>query len=106
MDLVLNRAEVWVAKGGDKSRPVLVLTRPEVIGFRSLVTVAEVTTSIRGIRAEVPFDVQEAGLNEQSVINCDGLYTVPRSTLTERVGKVNDIVMDEVCRAVQYALGC
>lgn len=102
----MNRAEVWLAEMGQKSRPVVVVTRPEVIDFRSLVTVAEITTSIRGLRSEVAFDAEEAGLNEASVVNCDGIYTLPRSSLTKRFGKVDDFVMNEVCNAVQYALGC
>ena len=49
----MNRGEIWLAQVGRKRRPVLVLTRSEVIDVRALVTVAEVTTSIRDIAAEV-----------------------------------------------------
>ena len=57
------RGEIWYAEVGRKRRPVLILTRTEVIDVRALVTVAEVTTSIRGIAAEVEFDYEEAGLD-------------------------------------------
>jgi mRNA-degrading endonuclease toxin of MazEF toxin-antitoxin module len=40
------------------------------------------------------------------VINCDGLHTVAQSSLTRRVGILADDTMDEVCGAVNYALGC
>lgn len=102
----MTRGEVWLAHVGRKSRTVLVLTRPEVIDVRQLVTVAEVTTSIRGIAAEVRFDHVDAGLERESVINCDGLHTVVQSTLTDRVGAVDDATMRRVCSAVGYALGC
>lgn len=102
----MTRAEIWLAKVGRKPRPVLVLTRAEVIGVRQLVTVAEVTTSVRGLAVEVEFDYAGVGLDRASVINCDGVHTVARSSLTILVGAVDDATMTRVCRALTYALGC
>ena len=102
----MNRGEIWFAEVGRKRRPVLVLTRPAVIDVRALVTVAEVTTSIRNIAAEVEFDHAEAGLDRPSVINCDGLHTISKSSLTAYAGSVNDETLARVCAAVAYALGC
>jgi mRNA-degrading endonuclease toxin of MazEF toxin-antitoxin module len=101
----VNRGDVWLAEVGRKHRPVLVLTRTEVIDVRSLVTVAEITTSARGLAAEVRFDHVAAGLDQVSVINADGLHTVAQSTLTGRVGEVDDATLERVCAAVSYALG-
>ncbi len=106
MDGRLNRGEIWLAEAGRKRRPVLVMTRPEVIDVRALVTVAEVSTSARGIGAEVTLDHLAAGLDRPSVINCDGLHTLTKSALTTRVGQVDDDTMVRVCEAVAYALGC
>jgi len=47
-----------------------------------------------------------AGLDRESVINTDGLHTVAQSTLTSRVGEVDDPTLERVCAAVNYALGC
>ncbi len=102
----MTRGEIWLAEVGDKTRPVVVLTRSEVIDVRHLVTVAEITTSVRGIAAEVDFDYSAASLDRPSVINCDGLQTIRRSSLTRRVGVVTDTTMVDICRAVQYAIGC
>ena len=102
----MNRGEVWLAHVGRKRRPVLVLTRTEVLDVRSLVTVAEISTSARGLAAEVPVDHVAAGLDRACVVNTDGLHTVAQSTLTTRVGAVDDLTLDHVCRAVNYALGC
>ena len=102
----MTRGEIWYAQVGRKRRPVLVLTRPEVIDVRALVTVAEITTSIRDIGPEVALDYQEAGLDRPSVINCDGLHTVPRTALTKYAGSVSEETMDRVCAGVAYALGC
>ncbi len=102
----MTRGEVWLAQVGRKRRPVVVLTRSEVLDVRDLVTVAEVTTSMRGHAAEVAIDHRTVGLDEPSVINCDGLHTVPQSMLTARVGDIGDTTMRAVCSAVGHALGC
>ena len=102
----MRRGELWLAEVGRKRRPVLLLTRSEVIDVRELVTVAEITTSIRGLAAEVVIDHVEVGLDRPSVINCDGLHTVAKASLTGPVGQVGDEVMRKVCSAVSYALGC
>ena len=102
----MNRGEIWLVQLGRKRRPVLVLTRPQVIDVRELVTVAEVTTSIRNLAAEVSLEHDEAGLDRPSVINCDGIHTVAQTSLTARVGSVSDATMEKVCSAITYALGC
>ena len=102
----MTRGEIWYAEVGRKRRPVLVLTRPEVIDVRALVTVAEVTTSIRDIASEVEFDHESVGLERPSVINCDGLHTITQASLTTYAGSVSEETMDHVCAAVGYALGC
>jgi mRNA interferase MazF len=102
----VTRGEVWLTQVGRKKRPVLVLTRPEVLDVRELVTVAEITTSIRGLAAEIRLDHGDVGLDQASVVNCDGLHTVPQTSLTTYVGGVSDETMRNVCSAVAYALGC
>ena len=102
----MKRGEVWLAEVGRKRRPVLVLTRSEVLDVRALVTVAELSTSARGLAAEVAIDHVAVGLDRESVINCDGLHTVAQTTLTTLVGEVDDTTMTRVCTAVSYALGC
>ncbi len=87
-------------------RPVLVLTRSSVLDVRALVTVAEITTSARGLAAEVPIDPYTVDLDRESVINCDGLHTVGQASLTTLVGEVTDQIMGQVCAAVSYALDC
>lgn len=102
----MNRGDVWIAQVGRKRRPVVVLTRTEVLDVRALVTVAEITTTARGLAAEVALDHTDAGLDRASVVNCDGLHTIAQSMLTERAGELDDATMSRVCAAVSYALGC
>jgi mRNA-degrading endonuclease toxin of MazEF toxin-antitoxin module len=102
----MKRGELWLTEVGHKRRPVLLLTRSEVLDVRDLVTVAEITTSIRGLAAEVDIEYREVGLDGPSVINCDGLHTVTQASLTGPIGRVGDDVLRKVCSAVSYALGC
>lgn len=102
----MRRGEVWLARVGRKRRPVLVLTRNEVIDVRELVTVVEVTTTIRGLAAEVAIDHAEVGLDRPSVINCDGVHTISQDSLSGPIGEVDDARMRQVCSALSYALGC
>jgi len=102
----MRRGELWLVEVGRKRRPVLLLTRSEVLDVRQLVTVAEMTTWIRGLAAEVAIDHVEVGLERPSAINCDGLHTVAQASLTGPVGQVGDDVLAKVCSAVSYALGC
>jgi mRNA-degrading endonuclease toxin of MazEF toxin-antitoxin module len=102
----MSRAKIWLAQVGRKTRPVLILTCDEVINVRRFVTVAEITTQRRGLAAEVAFDHAEVGLREPSVVNFDGIHTVPQVSLTHRVGELDDDTMRSVCQATAYALGC
>jgi mRNA interferase MazF len=101
----MRRGELWLADVGQKPRPVLVLTRDEVLDVRARVTVAEVTTQARGLAVEVRIDA-DAGIDEVSVVDCDGLHTVSQRRLTQRLGIVDDDTLDEVCGAIAIALGC
>jgi len=101
----VRRGEVWLADVGGKPRPVLVVTRDEVIDVRTNVTVAEVTTQPRGLTVEVPVDT-DAGIDASSVINCDGLHTIGQRRLTKRLGAVDDGTLEQVCGALTIAFGC
>lgn len=106
MGPVVNRGEIWLAHVGKERRPIIILTRSEVLEVRDLVTVAEVTTSIRGLNVEVKIDHVVVGLDSPSVINCDGLHTVTQASLTGPIGRVSEDVMRKVCSAITYAVGC
>jgi mRNA interferase MazF len=101
----MRRGELWLADVGGTPRPVLVITRDEVIDVRANVTVAEVTTQARGLAVEVRVG-PDAGLDVQTVINCDGLHTIGQKRLTKRLGAVDDDTLDDVCGALAIALGC
>jgi mRNA interferase MazF len=60
----------------DKARPVLLLTRELVRPHLTTVTVAPITTTVRGLSSEVPLDAAN-GLAGPSVAGCDNITTVP-----------------------------
>lgn len=66
----------------DKTRPVLVLTRDEVRDAMSRVTVAPITSTVKGLSTEVPVGVRN-GLDHESVVSCDNILTVG----VERLGR-------------------
>ena len=103
----VRRGEVWRYrfKAPDKLRPVVVLTRPEVIGLLHTVMVAPVTSTMRGAPSEVPLGVDE-GLKHDSAANLDQVQTVERARLVGCVGSLGPEKMRAVCRALAIAVGC
>jgi mRNA interferase MazF len=73
----------------DKARPVLILTRELVRPHLATVTVAPITTTIRGLSTEVHVDAAN-GLAGPSVVSCDNVTTIPTSALRAQVGVLLD----------------
>lgn len=73
----------------DKARPVLILTRELVRPHLTTVTVAPITTTIRGLSTEVPVDAAN-GLAEPSVVSCDNITTIPTNALGAQIGVLLD----------------
>lgn len=69
----------------DKTRPVLVLTRDVVRPYLTRVTVAPITSTIRGLSTEVSVGPKN-GLDHDSVVSCDNIVTVPVATLGRQIG--------------------
>ncbi len=107
MARTVNRGEIWLYrfKSPDKRRPVLVLTRQEVIGLLHTVMVAPILSTVHGAPSEVRVGIDE-GLKAASVINLDHIQTVERARLIGYVGAMPPSKMREVCRALAIATGC
>lgn len=73
----------------DKARPVLILTRELVRPHLKTVTVAPITTTIRGLSSEVAVDSAN-GLSEASVVSCDNITTIPTDAIGAQVGVLLD----------------
>jgi len=102
----MRRGEIWWAEleppGG--RRPVLLLSRNEAYGVRSLVIVAPVTTRFRRIPSEVPLGVND-GLPQNCVANLDTITTIPKDCLRSRLAVLNTKKLKEIEAAVCFALG-
>lgn len=73
----------------DKSRPVLVLTREVVRPHMNTVTVAPITTTIRGLSTEVPLGPAN-GFEDRCVVACDHVTTIPATALGRQIGHLLD----------------
>ncbi len=103
----VGRGEIWIYRfaSPDKRRPVVVLTRQEVIPLLHSVMVAPITSTIRGAPSEVLLGVDH-GLKRDSAVNLDHVQTVERSRLDRYVGRLPQSKMHEVCAALAVAVGC
>ena len=103
----LNRGEIWMYefKAPDKQRPVLILSRQDVIPLLETVMVAPITSTIRGAPGEVELGVEE-GLKHSSAANLDHVQTIDKQKLRRRLGQTGAAKMRDVCRALSIAAGC
>lgn len=101
----MQRGEIWWAELPPPvgRRPVVLLSRNEAYRVRAMVTIAPVTTRIRGIPVEVALGPEE-GLPKRSVANCDTLTTIPHRQLQERIGRLNAAKIQELEDAIRFAL--
>lgn len=86
----------------DKVRPVVVLTREVVRPHLNVVTVAPITTTIRGLSTEVPVD-RANGLQQPSVISCDNVTTIPAGDLRDQIGVLFESQERALSQAIQAA---
>jgi mRNA interferase MazF len=89
----------------DKLRPVVVLTRDNLIAHLSKVTVAPVTSTVRGAPSEVPLDEGD-GMKGPCAVNLHNTSTVPQERLGKRVAQLSPKRMSEICAALRFSLGC
>jgi len=102
----VGRGEIWqyAFPSPQGRRPVLVLTRGDMIPLLHTVTVAPLTSTTRGVPSEVVVG-PEVGLKHASAINLHHVATVPRSGLRSFVGTVPPATMVRVRAALLFALG-
>ena len=101
----MNRGDVWVINLGGRigTRPVVILTRQNVLEYLDKVTVAEITTKGKGYPTEIFID-QKANLSKPSFIQADNLHTLPKSRLERYLGTLDPEIMREVSRKLVLAL--
>ncbi|MFP3941239.1 MAG: type II toxin-antitoxin system PemK/MazF family toxin, partial [Thermoanaerobaculia bacterium] len=102
----MRRGEVWWANLPPPAgrRPVLLVSRDEAYLVRRLVTVAPVTTKVRGIPVEVPLGPED-GLPKPCAVNLDSLTTIPKATLERRIVSLKPETLEAAEQALRFALG-
>jgi mRNA interferase MazF len=89
----------------DKARRVVVLTRDRAVEYLAAVTVAPITSAIRGVSSEVILS-EEDGMKGPCAVNLHAVTTIRQSELGRRVAQLSSARMDEICEALRFALGC
>lgn len=101
------RGEVWwceVAEIG--RRPVVVLSRDAVIPRHRRALVAPCTTTIRGLASEVLLEPGDDPVPRRSAVNLDSVESVSVAVLVQRIGRLNDERMRQICNALAIAVDC
>jgi mRNA interferase MazF len=102
-----SRGEIWWCELADIGRrPVVVLTRDVAIPRMRRALVAPCTTTIRGLPSEVLLEPGDDPVPRRSVVNLDSVESVAVSVLVERLGRLADARMQEVCAALGVAVDC
>ena len=88
-----------------KQRPVLIVSRNEVIPVLNNIIVAPVTSTIRDIPTCIAVGAGE-GIEHESVASFDNLAAVPKSVLTTRLGQLGVGGRQQICAALEAMANC
>ena len=107
MSAVPARGEVWWCELPEVGRrPVVVLSRDAVIPRHRRTLVAPCTTTIRGLVSEVVLDPSVDPVPLVSAVNLDSVESVSLGVLVDRLGRLSDERMRQVCAALSVAVDC
>ena len=107
MTVVPAHGEVWWCELAEIGRrPVVVLSRDAAIPRLRRTLIGPCTTTIRGIPSEVLLEPGEDPVPRTSVVNLDSVESVSLGTLVERLGRLSDERMRQICAALEIAVAC
>lgn len=86
----------------DKTRPVLLLTREGARAVMSKVTVAPITSTVKGLSSEVPVG-RANGLEHDCAVSIDNVVTISADLLGRRVGFLTPEQEHHLARAIVLA---
>lgn len=102
-----RRGEIWWCELPEIGRrPVVVLTRDAAIPRLRRALVAPCTTTIRGLASEVQLEPGADPVPLRSSVNLDSVESVSVAVLVDRLGRLSDDRMREVCAALSVAVDC
>jgi mRNA interferase MazF len=101
------RGEVWWCELAEVGRrPVVVLSRDAAIPRLRRVLVAPCTTTIRALPSEIVLEPDDDPIPRRSAVNLDSVESVSVGVLVERLGRLADARLRELCRALEVAVDC
>lgn len=102
-----SRGEVWWCEPPEIGRrPVVVLSRDAAISRLQRVIVAPCTTTIRGLASEVVLEPTDDPVPRTSAVNLDSIESVSVAILVDRIGRLSDDRMAQICAALEVAVDC
>ncbi len=107
MSALPARGELWWCELPDIGRrPVVVLSRDAAIPRLRRTLVGPCTTTIRGLPSEVVLEPGDAPVPRRCAVNLDSVESVSVAVLVERLGRLADESMRQVCAALEVAVDC
>jgi mRNA interferase MazF len=101
------RGEIWWCEMPEIGRrPVVVLSRDTAIPKLRRAIVAPCTTTIRGLHSEIVLEPGEDPVPHRTSVNLDSVENVSVGFLVERLGRLSDVRMEQVCHALAVAVDC
>ncbi len=102
-----ERGEIWWCELPDVGRrPVVVLSRDAAIPRLRRALIGPCTTTIRGLPSEVVLEPGDDPVPLRSAVNLDSVESVSISVLVDRLGRLSDGRMAQVCEALAVAVDC
>lgn len=101
------RGELWWCELPNiAKRPVVVISRDAAIPRLRRTLIAPCTTTIRKLASEVSLEPGEDPVPRRCVANLDSVESVSISVLVERIGRLSDERMRQICSALSVAVNC
>jgi mRNA interferase MazF len=85
---------------------VVVLSRDAAIPRLGRTLVAPCTTRVRGLPSEVVLEPGKDPVPRASAVNLDSVESVSVGVLVDRLGRLSDERMRQVCAALAVAVAC
>jgi mRNA interferase MazF len=101
------RGELWWCELPEIGRrPVVVLSRDAAIPRHRRALIAPCTTTVRGLVSEVVLVPGDDPVPRRSAVNLDSVESVAIAVLVDRLGRLSDERMRQVCTALAVAVAC
>lgn len=112
--MIVKRGDIYYADlspvvGSEQGgvRPVLIVQNNVGNKFSPTVIAAAITSQINKAKmpTHIEIDADDYGLSKDSVILLEQVRTIDKRRLKERIGHLNDHLMDRVNEAIEISLG-